>query len=116
MIQPLRPPSADTAVLVDAAMRGVREFFNPGYRLAKAGVILMDLSPCTVDQPSLLDDAPPPVRDRSALMEAVDLINSRWGKGTVGVGSALQAGDWRMRQQRKTPNYTASVDHMPPVS
>ena len=97
-------------------MRSVLQFFEPGYRPAKAGVILMDLSRCTVEQASLLDDAPLPVRDRSALMETVDQINTRWGKGTVGVGSALQAGDWRMRQQRKTPNYTASVDNMPVVT
>ena len=61
-------------------MRGVREFFEPGYRLAKAGVILMDLSPCTVEQASLLEDAPPAMRDLSALMETVDQIHARWGK------------------------------------
>lgn len=112
----LNPPSSDTAVLVDASVRGVREFFEPGYRLAKAGVMLMDLTPATVQQASLLDDAPPPVRDRSALMETVDQINARWGKGTMGVGSAWQTAGWGMRQQRKTPNYISSVLNMPPAS
>lgn len=112
----LHPPSSDTAVLVDAAIRGVREFFEPGFKLAKAGVILMDLAPSTLQQASLLDDAPPPVRDRSALMETVDQINSRWGKGTVGVGIAVRSGDWRMRQKRVTPNYTARVENMPSAS
>ncbi len=112
----LHPPSADTAVLVDAAMRGIKDFYEPGYRLAKAGVILMDLSPRTQEQASLLDDAPPPVRDRSALMETMDHINARWGKGTVGVASARQSAGWGMRQQRKTPNYIASVQSMPPAS
>lgn len=73
----------------------------------------MDLSPRTQEQASLLDDAPPPVRDRSALMETMDQINARWGKGTVGVASARQSAGWGMRQQRKTPNYTASVESMP---
>ena len=109
----LHPPSSDTAVLVDAAMRGVRDFFEPGFRLAKAGVILMDLAPASVQQASLLDDAPPPVRDRSALMETGDQLHSRWGKGPVGVASAQQSAGWGMRQQRKTPNYIASVDNMP---
>ena len=90
--------------------------YEPGYCLAKAGVTLMDLSPRTQEQASLLDDAPPPTRDRSALMEIVDQINARWGKGTVGVGSAQQSAGWGMRQQRKTPNYTASMDNMPPSS
>lgn len=49
-------------------------------------------------------------------MQIVDQINTRWGKGTVGVGSVLQSGAWRMREQRKTPNYMASVESMPSAS
>lgn len=110
----LVPPSSDTTVLVEAAMRGIREIYEPGYRLAKAGVLLIDLAPETLEQPSLLDEPPPGSgRDRSALMEAVDAINSKWGKGSVSVGSAVHVGGWGMRQQRKTPNYTASVENMP---
>ncbi|OAD81820.1 DNA polymerase V subunit UmuC [Comamonas thiooxydans] len=112
----LQPPSSDTTVLIEAAMHGIREIYEPGYRLSKAGVILMDLTPQTLDQSSLLDDAPPPVRDRSALMETMDAINAKWGKGSVCVGNAMQAGGWRMKQQRKTPNYTASVENMPFVT
>lgn len=61
-------------------MRGVKDFFEPGYRLAKAGVILMEQ------------------------------INARGGKGTVGVGSAWWSAGWNMQQQRKTSNYTGDVD------
>lgn len=96
-------------MLVDATMRGIKDFYEPGYRLAKAGVILMGLSPRSQQHASLLDDAPPPVRNRSALMETMDQINARWGKGTVGVAGARQSAGW----ERKTPNYTASVESMP---
>lgn len=97
-------------------MRGIKDFYEPGYRLAKAGVILMDLSPRSQEHASLLDDAPPPVRNRSALMETLDQINARWGKGTVDVASAQQSAGWGMRQQRKAPNYMASVENMPLVN
>ena len=73
-------------MLVAAAERGMRKIYQPGYRLAKAGVMLLDLSPQTRVQPSLLpEEAAPTGRDHSALMEAMDRINQRWGKGAVAV-------------------------------
>ncbi|MDR0217141.1 MAG: DUF4113 domain-containing protein [Comamonas sp.] len=110
----LLQPSSDTAVLVTAAERGMRKIYRPGYRLAKAGVMLLDLSPQTREQSSLLpDDTTTTGRDQSALMEAMDQINQRWGKGTVSAGSAMKSGDWRMKQERRTPDYTTRLEDLP---
>lgn len=107
-------PSADTTVLLAAAEQGIRKIYEPGYRLAKAGVMLLDLSPVTQQQASLLETPQPQAcRGMSALMEAMDRINARWGKGAVCVGSALQASEWRMRQARKSPQYTSLIDQAP---
>ncbi|MDI9855212.1 DUF4113 domain-containing protein [Comamonas sp. 17RB] len=90
----------------------MRKIYQPGYRLAKAGVMLLDLSPQTQDQPSLLpEEAAPAGRDHSALMEAMDRINQRWGKGAV--GSAVQVGAWGMRQERRTGMSTTQLDQVP---
>ena len=106
-------PSSDTTVLVAAAERGMRKIYRPGYRLAKAGVVLLDLSPITREQPSLLpEETAPTGRDHSALMEAMDRINQRWGKGAVAVGSAVQVGAWGMRQGRKTGNPTTNISQV----
>jgi DNA polymerase V len=40
---PLRHPSADTRVLVQAAVRALQGIYRPGHRYAKAGVMLLDL-------------------------------------------------------------------------
>ncbi len=107
-------PSSDTTVLVAAAERGMRKIYQPGYRLAKAGVMLLDLSPQTRNQPSLLpEETAPAGRDHSALMEAMDRINQRWGKGAVAVGSAVQVGAWGMRQERRTGMSTTELDQVP---
>lgn len=113
----LVPPSSDTARLVNAAVQGIQRIYEPGYKLSKAGVILMDLCPATIQQPSLFSETAEVPRDRSVLMETVDAINYRWGKRTVHIGSTGQTerlrGDWRMRQTRKTPNYTTVLDEVP---
>jgi len=109
----LSQPSSDTAVLVRAAARGLTAIYEPGYQLSKAGVMLLDLSPVIVQQTSLLDDANDYVRDHSSLMEAMDQLNGRYGKGTVGMASTLQQSGWGMRQDRRTPRYTTELRDIP---
>ena len=105
---PLRRPTSDTGALVSAAVAGLKLIYRPGFNLAKAGVMLLDLQPNTVQQGELdlgADDVP----DRGALMQALDSLNDRYGKGTVHMASAGLAGDkraWSMKQERRTPGYT----------
>ncbi|MFM9880380.1 MAG: Y-family DNA polymerase [Burkholderiaceae bacterium] len=111
---PLRRPSADTAVLVAAAVAGLQSIYRPGYQLAKAGVMLLDLQPATVQQGELPleDDAAP---DHGRLMTAMDGLNERYGRGTVLMASAGLAGDkraWSMKQERRTPGYTTCWEDM----
>ncbi len=47
MIVPLRRPSDDTAAIVGAAVAGLKAIYQPGYRLAKAGVMLLDIQPAS---------------------------------------------------------------------
>lgn len=109
----LTQPSSDTKVLLAAAEKGVRQIYEAGHRLSKAGVMLMDLSPCELVQNSLLDPDQEEGRDMSALMETVDTINARFGMGSLCSGSALAKGQWQMRQQRKSPYYTTQLADLP---
>ena len=115
VIVPLRRPTADSRLLVQAAVSGVEQIYQPGYRLSKAGVMLLDLMPDSVAQGEL-DFEPEEARDPSKLMMAMDCINDRFGRGTVHVGSAVGAGaprDWSMRQERLTPQYTNKWSDLP---
>lgn len=118
LVVPLRRPTADTRELVAAAVAGAQQIYREGYDLAKAGVLLMELSPATREQHELdlEDDAATPRRDQ--LMAAMDKLNGRYGKGTVHAGSAgtaRQAKSWGMRQDRRTPNYTTVWAEVPIV-
>ena len=112
-------------MLVGAAVRGIQSFYEPGYRLSKAGVMLLDLAPSSLEQGDLLEGlasgAGRPARDPrgSGLMEAVDRLNGRFGKGAVHLGSTGFADQdeagWRMRQERRTPRYTTRIGEIPLV-
>ena len=115
---PLRRPSADTAVIVGAALAGLRAIYRPGFKLAKAGVMLLDLQSDKVQQGELdlqVEDGAE-IEDRSRLMTTLDDLNQRYGRGTVLMASAGLAGDrraWAMKQERRTPAYTTCQHDMP---
>ena len=114
---PLQRPSADTGMIVSAALKSLRAIYRPGYQLAKAGVMLLELQPNTVLQTEL-DLQADEARDVSGLMATMDELNQRYGRGTVQMASAGLAGDqraWAMKQERRTPGYTTCWADMPMV-
>lgn len=111
---PLRRPTADSSLLVGAACEGMRRIYQPGFQMAKAGVMLLDLASSSFHQAELdLDE--PQRKDKSGLMSAIDGLNSRYGKRTVFVGSAgMPSGhEWAMRQERRTGQYTTRLSDIP---
>jgi len=114
---PLRRPTADTAILVQAAVRGLHLIYKPGYNFAKAGVHLVDLQSVDVQQGELALDASS--ADRSALIQAMDKINATHGKRSLWIASAGikdAKREWEMRQDLRTPLYTTDLRDIPSVS
>jgi DNA polymerase V len=111
---PLRRPTSDTAILVRAAVRGLRLIYKPGYNFAKAGVHLVDLQSVGVQQGELALDADN--GDRSALMQAMDKINETHGKRSLWIASAgikSSKREWEMRQDLRTPLHTTKLRDIP---
>ncbi len=129
MVYPLIRPTADSTQLVKAALTNLARIYKPGFNYAKAGVMLMDLSPASQEQLELGDWAlelneqdacTTSEAERARMIVAMDSLNQRYGKGTVKVASAgahrtttLRPGqpdrnqrNWQMKQARRTPRYT----------
>lgn len=112
---PLRRPSSDTACIAKAALDGLHRIFQPGFKYAKAGVMLLDLQH-EGQQQCELDLEGDSQKDRSTLMTALDRLNQRYGKGTLHMASAGVEGNkrvWSMKQERRTPRYTTSWEDLP---
>jgi DNA polymerase V len=122
---PLGRPTADTALLVRAAVGVVASEFRFGVNYAKAGVMLGDICDRELPQAELDLFVPPPGcqdgRDRAGLMQAIDVLNRRYGRDSVQIGSATAASStkevrsWATRQDRRSPRYTTRWDEMPVV-
>lgn len=120
IVVPLRRPTSDIALVTGAALRGLGAIFRPGFDYAKAGVMLLDITPAAVGQQELaLEDEPgAPSAGRHKLMAALDQLNARYGRDTLRLGSAcadVQPRNWVMKQERRTPAYTTRWEDMPMV-
>lgn len=119
IVVPMLRPSADTSVIVQAAVMGLQAIYRDGYKYAKAGVMLLGLQPDSVVQAELdLGDGGSleELNEKTRLMAALDTINRRFGKGTMKMASAGLAGDrraWSMKQERRTPAYTTKWADIP---
>jgi DNA polymerase V len=98
--------------LVDAATCGLREIYRVGFGYKKSGVLLMALQPKGTIQAALFDD--PAEQAKSAkLMQVMDSINRRMGKGSLTIAASGTRQRWAMRRDRKSPNYTTEWGELP---
>ncbi|MDI9330904.1 MAG: Y-family DNA polymerase [Alphaproteobacteria bacterium] len=120
-IVPLRRPGADSTEITRAALSALEVIYQPGYLYAKAGVMLLDLQPAHVLQGELdwgegKPEAAGALQASDRLMQAIDHIHQRHGRGLVRLGSHSVARAappiWQMKQARLTPGYTTCWDDL----
>ncbi len=118
-IVPLRRPGADSSHITQAALLALDAIYQPGYLYAKAGVMLLDLQPADLHQGELAWEDDVSAQDGQAsarLMQALDGIVQRHGKGAVQLASAslnhAAPPIWQMKQMRRTPGYTTDWDDL----
>jgi len=46
-------------------------------------------------------------------MKALDQVNARFGRGSIGLGLSPKGAKWRMRQERLSPRYTTRWQDIP---
>jgi DNA polymerase V len=94
--------TADTATLIRTAQAAMAELYAPGFKYAKAGVVLTNLAPQQGFQPSLLEPTP----DRPALQQAIQSLNARYNQRLVYHAACGINPKWAMRASTRSPSYT----------
>ncbi|HMB93376.1 MAG TPA: Y-family DNA polymerase [Rhodothermales bacterium] len=107
----LPEPTAYTPLLIRYAEACLEKIYRPGYRYRKAGVMLTAIQPKGSTQAHLFESADHSVN--GALMEVVDEINGRWGRGTVFFAASGTKQAWAMKQVQRSPRYTTRWEEVP---
>lgn len=98
-------PTSDALHIVRAASGAFENIWRSGFAFRKAGVLLLDLS-AKDEQPATLFDYASVAPDH--LMQAVDAINQRFGRGSIALGMApkSRSSAWAMRQEKLSARFT----------
>jgi DNA polymerase V len=116
----LTEPTASTSELMASARELLQSIYRTGYRYKKTGVMLAHLVSEDEYQPSLFD-APASKGKRLDIDKIVDEINRRLGDNRspvitrASMGVANNGGDWKMKAERHSPNYTTNWQELPVV-
>lgn len=105
----------DSRELVNNARKVAENLFEPGFKLKKAGVILLGLTPEGEKQLSLFEKSEADKKRSQGLMQVMDTINNRYGRNTIQLASSGIRKKWQMKANYKSPKYTTSWDELPKV-
>lgn len=106
--------TSDTMLVLGMVRRHLRGLLQEGIGYKKAGVALLDLARPEDVQQDLF--APAVVGDQR-LMDTLDQINRKFGRGVAGLGASgwKDKPAWGMRQHMLSPNFTTSLNDLPRV-
>lgn len=101
----LLTPTQDSRDIITAATKCLDAIWKDGHRYQKAGVLLGDFYSQGVAQLNLFDDNAPR-QNSEKLMEVLDHLNAKDGRGTLYfAGQGIQTA-WQMKREMLSPRYT----------
>ncbi|MBJ9132950.1 Y-family DNA polymerase [Citrobacter freundii] len=107
----LLTPTQDSRDIIAAATRSLDAIWKDGHRYQKAGVMLGDFFSQGIVQLNLFDDNAPR-RGSEKLMEVLDHLNAKEGKGALYfAGQGIQQ-QWAMKREMLSPRYTTRYEDL----
>ncbi len=101
----LLTPTRDSRDIINAAVKCMDAIWVDGHRYQKAGIMLGDFYSQGVAQLNLFDENAPR-QNSEKLMEVLDHLNAKDGRGTLYfAGQGIQA-TWQMKREMLSPRYT----------
>jgi DNA polymerase V len=108
--------TSDTKKLIKATQEGLDGIFRPGYFYAKAGIMLFELCSAEGRQSNLFGEASPGERKSTVLMNTLDSVNKRFGRGALRFASEGEKdATWHTKHDRRSPRCTTVWEELPRV-
>lgn len=110
----LEEMTAHTGQLISTCMEALGAIYDPEATYKKAGVVFLDIHDVSAWQLSMLSASANSRESGVTLMNVTDLLNRRYGKGTIWHASESRSrGSWRSRSKNRSPRYTTQLSELP---
>ncbi len=103
--------SNDTRDIITTAIHLLKRLYRPGFAYAKAGIGLLELSDEQHQQSDFFTTQQSP--KAKVMMEHLDRINHKYGRGQVFFAAQGIQPTWRMSRDFKSPSYTTRLKDLP---
>lgn len=103
-------PTNDTTILLKESLSLLGTLYDAEIPYKKAGVTVSGIIPETYVSGNLFET--PSKESGGGMYQTVDLINSRFGQGTIRPALTLGASAWQESKKRKSPEYTTQWAHI----
>lgn len=97
-------PTDDTSRMLSVIFQKLKTIFVDGRRYKKTGVVFFGLESAETVQPDLFSAAPK--KENSELFKIVDLVNKKFGRGTVYTLSEGIEKKWQMKRDMLSDHFT----------
>lgn len=110
-------PTNTTGFLIKSALEALDKCYRSGHGYMKGGILLFDLQEQGFRQMTLLEASTNPQRQKQAkLMETLDIINDRFGRGSLKYFSqGPKKAGWHMTQNLLSGAFTTQWDQLAKV-
>lgn len=110
----LTMPTNDTGEIISLLVKEFGEIYSNKQRYYRLGVFLHDFIPEDALQTDLLGEVSPASHDRAkARMQALDTINTKWGRGKIYYAAENLSDAWKPRRHIGSPRYVSAWEDLP---
>lgn len=107
----LETPTNDSLEIVSISIAALRSIYRSDCIYKKAGVIVSKIVPQSQVQLSFFDNIGN-IEKRQHLMQAVDIVNDRYGRMKVRFAINGFERKWKLKQERLSPCYTTRISEL----
>lgn len=110
----LSTPTNDSGQIISSLVHLLQEFYTASQQYHRLGVFLYDFVPTDSLQTDLFGFVDTTTHDKSiARMQALDLINTRHGKGRIYYAAEDLSKTWQPKHQIRSPRYVSNWSELP---
>lgn len=110
----LAMPTNDTGRIISMLVEEFGKIYSNKQRYYRLGVFLHDFIPQDALQTDLFGSVDPAQHDRArARMDAVDAINTKWGRSKIRFAAEDLNNDWKPRRRIGSPRYVSQWEELP---
>lgn len=110
----LTTPTNDSGSIITMIVQELESFYSTSQYYHRLGIFLNDFVPENAVQTDLLGQVDTDGQEKGhARMQALDAINSKWGKGKIFFAAERLSKSWQPKHQIRSPRYVSHWDELP---